>query len=474
MIMKITLGMKDGVAVKETPDGGVALQSGSQEWPLRKAGPGTAQALLRLAAGGATREELEDMAREDWFFADFSYFYEKLCSLGWITWSVEAQGQSLARLEVIGAGFEPHWPEITPEQRFMLSRFAYSRRLKDKLVAETPLQPIRLELAGWLGAALWGLLAHPLNMQELSGFLPGADAVALGLLLQLFCAAGLVQAADGAESGFAEDRDQVLKQWEFHDLLFHARSRHGRHDYPAGATLLFQQEIAPLPARKPDMPGEVVALYRPDLTRLKEQDRPFTAVLEARRSLREYAAEAVTADQVGEFLYRAARVQGTFPADPSAGHPCEISVRPYPGGGACHALEIYLTVGQCRGLTPGLYHYDPYGHRLTRLSGENRYTRQMLEMAKNSTRQQCATQVLVNITARFQRLAWKYSAIAYRLVLKDLGGLYQTMYLVAEAMGLAPCTLGGGHADLLCRAAGLNYPEESPVGEFLLGSRKPE
>jgi SagB-type dehydrogenase family enzyme len=80
--------------------------------------------------------------------------------------------------------------------------------------------------------------------------------------------------------------------------------------------------------------------------------------------------------------------------------------------------------------------------------------------------------VVFNLTARFQRLSWKYSSIAYTLMLKDVGGLYQTMYLVAEAMGLAPCALGAGHADWLCRAAGLNYLEESPVGEFLLGSRQ--
>jgi hypothetical protein len=44
------------------------------------------------------------------------------------------------------------------------------------------------------------------------------------------------------------------------------------------------------------------------------------------------------------------------------------------------------------------------------------------------------------------------------------------MYLVATAMGLAPCALGGGDSDLFAQASGLDYLAESAVGEFILGS----
>jgi SagB-type dehydrogenase family enzyme len=80
-------------------------------------------------------------------------------------------------------------------------------------------------------------------------------------------------------------------------------------------------------------------------------------------------------------------------------------------------------------------------------------------------------QVLITITARFQRLSWKYQSIAYSVLLKDVGALYQTMYLVATAMDLAPCALGGGNSDLFAVAAGLDYYSETSVGEFLLGSK---
>jgi SagB-type dehydrogenase family enzyme len=80
-------------------------------------------------------------------------------------------------------------------------------------------------------------------------------------------------------------------------------------------------------------------------------------------------------------------------------------------------------------------------------------------------------QVVIVLTARVPRIAWKYSGLAYALVLKHVGVVYQTMYLAATAMGLAPCAVGAGDSDLFARAAGLSGHAETSVGEFLLGSR---
>jgi oxazoline/thiazoline dehydrogenase len=82
-------------------------------------------------------------------------------------------------------------------------------------------------------------------------------------------------------------------------------------------------------------------------------------------------------------------------------------------------------------------------------------------------------QVLIILAARYPRLAWKYESIAYALILKHVGVLYQTMYLAATAMGLGPCAVGGGNADAFARAAGTVYAAETSVGEFLLGSCRP-
>jgi SagB-type dehydrogenase family enzyme len=81
-------------------------------------------------------------------------------------------------------------------------------------------------------------------------------------------------------------------------------------------------------------------------------------------------------------------------------------------------------------------------------------------------------QILITLTARFQRYAWKYSGKAYAGMLKHVGVVLQTMYLCATAMGLSPCAVGVGDSDCFARAAGLDYYTETSVGEFLLGSRR--
>jgi SagB-type dehydrogenase family enzyme len=62
--------------------------------------------------------------------------------------------------------------------------------------------------------------------------------------------------------------------------------------------------------------------------------------------------------------------------------------------------------------------------------------------------------------------------LAYSLIVKHVGVVYQTMYLTATGMGLAPCTIGAGDSDLFARAAGPDYSAETSVGEFLLGSKR--
>jgi len=76
--------------------------------------------------------------------------------------------------------------------------------------------------------------------------------------------------------------------------------------------------------------------------------------------------------------------------------------------------------------------------------------------------------VLLVLAARFGRLQYKYSGMAYAAVLKDVGVVYQAIYLAATAMGIGGCALGGGDALAFERASGLDRWEEGSVGEFLL------
>ena len=207
----------------------------------------------------------------------------------------------------------------------------------------------------------------------------------------------------------------------------------------------------------------MIKLWTPNLEEIRKHDPSFTSVLEDRRSLREHDQNPLTSGELAEFLYRTGRVKETRTVQ------YEVAIRPYPSGGALHELEFYPLVNRCRGLSPALYRYDGGTHSLEYITGPTPETRQILTDGIRSCGMRGQPHVLILLAARFLRVNWKYESIAYSMILKNVGVAYQTMYLVATAMGLAPCALGGGSADPFCRAAGTRYWEESPVGEFMLG-----
>ena len=344
----------------------------------------------------------------------------------------------------------------TPVDAVRLAPFAYLRRPRDEVCAvlESPV-------------ARYRVLLHDASAAAAVGALSAGDAGPAKRygLVDLLLATGLAAAEDAPE-------DPTLALWDFHDLVFHARSRLGRHDAPFGGVFRHLETHPPLPAVAPPLPGPFVELPRPDWSEVVARDPKLTEALEGRRSIREYDAAPITLAQLAELLYRTARVRGIVPADAEAGLPYDAVDRPFPTGGGSGELELYVTVARCDGLEPGVYHYEAAAHGLRRLDATEQDRVELLAAAWRSAAGRIDPQVLITITSRFGRLSWKYSAIAYALTLKHVGVLYQTLYLVATAMGLAPCGLGSGDSDVAARAFGLDWASESSVGEFLIGSRR--
>jgi oxazoline/thiazoline dehydrogenase len=164
-------------------------------------------------------------------------------------------------------------------------------------------------------------------------------------------------------------------------------------------------------------------------------------------------------------LYRSARVKEIL-----KGSTYDTTRRVYPSAGASYTLEIYPVVHHCEGLESGFYHYCPHRHVLEKLTAQEGLVDHLLQEAVLYTGNKVTTpQVLLLITSRFGRILWKYDGTALSLILKDVGGLFQTMYLVATAMRLAPCAIGVGNSDIFAQATRIDYYAETSVGEFLLG-----
>lgn len=329
------------------------------------------------------------------------------------------------------------------------------------LVLETPISPMSLPIRGAGIVTLLLALAEPVCAKDLLASIEPSKRQHAETFLEVCHTNGIVTRVT---DGHTDEEKGALASWEFHDLLFHVSSRIGRSPR-VGATFRLRERISEEPPiRSRYRKEKAIPLPVPDLQRLKQCDITLTRALETRRS--RYGIAPVDFQTISEFLYRTCRVTGRSKVTGNS----FVVQKLYPSGGSLHPLEIYMMVSGCDGLDQGLYYYRGWEHALVKLRPMDDEVRMLLEDAKRSAAHLPADPpILFIMTARFRRTAWKYESIAYRLILTEVGTLYQTMYLVATAMGLSACALGAGDSDRFARISGSNYYEETSVGEFILG-----
>jgi SagB-type dehydrogenase family enzyme len=380
-----------------------------------------------------------------------SALLDRLWAGGWLTSTVRWEARDLYTIQPLNGGARQ---STERPGSWALSRFVVIRRIEKHLVAESPLAHARIEI-------------HDLAVLEAVHESEGGQCQfprdVRDRIVRDFWQAGLL-----AEAG-SEDASADLAQWSPHELWFHSRSRRGNGSYDGvgyGRTEWARDRFDPVPVERVPFPGPVVTLPVPDLDALRTSDMSLTRAVETRRSIRRHDdAAPITRDQLGEFLYRSARGRKAALPDGSP-----LVGRPYPGGGGAFELELYPVVRTAPGLAPGLYYYDPHRHQLQLVQEKGPSADRLLRAAAIATVMPSQPQVLLVISARFGRLLRTYEQMAYSTVLKDVGALYQTLYLTATAMGLAGCALGAGDAMAFTEATGLRYETESSVGEFIIGS----
>jgi SagB-type dehydrogenase family enzyme len=376
-------------------------------------------------------------------------------------------------LVVIEPQMPDYWPQATKladSATIVLSRFAYLRRRGNDMVLESPRASALFTIRDPKVAATIATLSAPQKIGQLrrqAGF-PGIEL--LGLLLD--CKILFKIDAKGSDGRRANEGDENLVLWDFHDLLFHTHSTEGRQANPLGGLYPYADAIAPPPAVRSPWPGATIDLQPFSATAL-ETPSPYAKLLSARHSTRDFDEQRpITLAELAQFLERTARVQSkwTSKLDFDGDSPdIAYTTRPYPAAGSAYELELYLNVANCAGLERGFYHYDADRHTLVKIDAHEQELEAQLGAAEFAMDATNSTQVLITIAARFSRISWKYSSIAYSLILKDVGVLLQTLYLTATDMDLGGCAIGTTNIDLFAKMTGIDFHVEGPVGQFALG-----
>lgn len=380
--------------------------------------------------------------------------------------------EDIVVIEPQTADYWPRLPKLGASDTVALSRFAYLRRRGSDMVLESPRSGALFRICDpKIAAALTALTSaqkiSKLKQQEL---FPVSELLALLLDCQMIFKPGAAR-----DQGLrASEGDENLVVWDFHDLLFHVHSTEGRQANPLGGRYSYIDTIAPPPAVRPPWPGTAIDLQI-FAAGPPEKKQPFAKLLRERRSAREFDDQnPITLAELASFLDSAARVLSKWASpldfgDGSFGPDIGYTTRPYPSAGSAYELELYLAVSRCEGLGSGFYHYDADRHALVPIELRAQELDAMIRTAAYAMDAPGPAQILFTIAARFNRIAWKYSAIAYSLILRDVGVLLQTLYLTAADLGLGGCAVGTSNIDLFAKMTGIEIHIEGPVGQFALG-----
>jgi SagB-type dehydrogenase family enzyme len=134
--------------------------------------------------------------------------------------------------------------------------------------------------------------------------------------------------------------------------------------------------------------------------------------------------------------------------------------RPVPSAGALYPLEVYVLAPAVTDLEPGVYHYDPFRHRLALLD-----SLRFAELRATFVDRPLAglTAALLVVTGVFWRSRLKYGSRGYRFTLLEAGHLMQNALLATTDLELAALPLGGFHDALLDRLVDADGLDEATL-----------
>jgi len=142
-------------------------------------------------------------------------------------------------------------------------------------------------------------------------------------------------------------------------------------------------------------------------------------------------------------------------------------LRAAPSAGATFPIEVYAIVNNVEGIAKGTYHYLIPSHELELLrEGDFRN-----EMSRAALQERMFKQanVIVALSAVFQRTQQHYRERAQRYIFFEAGHIAQNTYLIATSMGLGACAIGAFHDNEFNRLLGLDGRNESVLYIIAVG-----
>jgi SagB-type dehydrogenase family enzyme len=210
-----------------------------------------------------------------------------------------------------------------------------------------------------------------------------------------------------------------------------------------------------------DEAAALIDLPARDRIELPQMD--LTKAIGRRVSVREYAGEPLTLEELSYLLWCTQGVKKV--------HPGAATLRTVPSAGARHALETYLLINSVDPLSAGLYRFLPIEHKLLNLREGSELADEAVDACLGQGFVKTCAAVFI-WTAVVERMTWRYGERGYRYLFLDAGHVGQNLYLSAEAIDAGICAIGAFDDEKCNRLVDLDGRSEFVIYLATVGKKR--
>jgi SagB-type dehydrogenase family enzyme len=176
---------------------------------------------------------------------------------------------------------------------------------------------------------------------------------------------------------------------------------------------------------------------------------PLEEAIRKRRSVRTYSGTPMAIAELSSLLFSAQGITGERYG---------TKLRAAPSAGALYPIEVYVIVHNVSGLTPGLYHYDPFRHGLTELRKKD-FRKAISRAGLGQGVLEEANLVMV-LTAVPARTTGKYGKRGHRYIYLEAGHVAENILLQSVSLGMGAVPIGAFSDDRLDELLGIDGENE--------------
>jgi len=212
-----------------------------------------------------------------------------------------------------------------------------------------------------------------------------------------------------------------------------------------------QQKGLPQPPLELPADPEKPVIDLPHPASLDIPHADLRTAIEQRQSVRDYAHEPMTLDELSFLLWCTQGVKQV--------HGTQVTFRTVPSAGARHAFETFLLVNDVEGLEPGLYRYLALSHQIQQIDTDPTLSHRITAACFD---QQFILRsgVVFLWTAVPYRMTWRYGERGYRDLHLDAGHVCQNLYLATGAVGCGTCAVAAFNDDEMNELLGINGEDQ--------------